>query len=65
MQVSLRFSRFENLVTKLDETPSKISKYILTVYEHKSFSELTSPLSKWKCCKDLVLMSLWNNSILF
>ena len=55
--VGFRFSRSENFVAKLAETPSKLSTYTFTFSELKSFLELTSPLSKGKCCKDFVLMS--------
>ena len=58
-------SRSENLVAKLVETPSKISTYTFISPVHKPFSELTSPLSKGKCCRDIVLFFLWNSSMLF
>ena len=46
----------KNLDAKLVEAYSKLSTYTFIFYEHKSFSELTSPLSKGKCCEDFVLM---------
>ena len=45
-KIGLRFSRLEIRVAILVETPYNLSTCTFIFSEHKSFSELTSPLSK-------------------